>query len=185
MHNLYDAFLYSIRSHVQEIPYEQMQKHKRLLVVAVSEEKLLKAFADKMQSAAPTVEVVYVAQPKMVRILKELTGGSARVLPWEGAYTIKLAEHVKEEYSDGGFDGFLHFVGQSVDLRNTNLVQIAQRLAQGREDFGVYATDGDGVLYAYRDIAGYLHGIRLYEDACAYIDEHYNGGKKKTGGGQA
>lgn len=179
MNNLYDDLLKSIKDCVREISFEQLKDCKRLLIVAVNEEGIIKTLLQSLFDANFNIEIAFVAQSRMIKTLREITTEETQIIEWQGAYTDQLVDYVKSRLENFEPDGFLHFCNQPVDLRNNNLLNIAQAF-KNKPDFGIYSMDGEGMLYKYRNIALYNRGIHLYEEINAYIDLCLNAEAKHT-----
>lgn len=169
MENLYDELLKIIKSCVREISFQRLSDRKRMLIIAINEEGLMKDLLQNLLDGNPNMEMIFIAQPRMVKILQEITDGKALVLAWQGAYTMKVADYVKEKLCGLDLDGFLFFSNQSVDLRSNNLIGIAEALSN-RPDFIICGVDVVGTLYEYQNIELYNRGIKLYEDANLFLD---------------
>lgn len=169
MQNLYDVLLQNIRGCVQEISFRQFQSVKRLFVVAINDEGMIKKLLHNLVDVNPDIEIIVIAQPKMAEILRGNTGAGIQVLEWQGAYTVKMVDYVKGKLSDAELDGFLYFCDQPINLRNRNLLEIAE-VFYNKPDFHICCVDFEGVLYEYQNIELYNLGIHLYEDINRFIE---------------
>ena len=169
MENLYDVLLHNIRKCVQEISFRRFQHTKRLLVVAINDEGMNKKLLQNLTDANLDMEIIIVAQPKMAEVLRDSADEKIKVLEWHGRYTIEVVHYVENELSGIELDGFLFFGDQPINLRNHNLLDIANSL-YNKPNFCICCVDFEGTLYEYRNIELYNLGIRIYKDMNQFIE---------------
>lgn len=169
MQNLYDVLLRNIRACVQEISFQRFQDMKRLVVVAINDEGMNKKLLQNLADVNPDMEVVIITQPRMAEILQSSINEKIHVLEWQGAYTEEVVCYVKSKLPDLELDGFLYFCDQPINLRNHNLLDIAEIFAN-KPDFYIGCVDFEGSLYEYWNIALYNLGIHIYKDMNRFIE---------------
>lgn len=163
-----------IRDCVQEISYEKLVCKKHLLVIAVGEEEMNRNFIKMLKITGFHGKITFISQPKMVSILKQLEWDNKEVMKWEGNYTLALPEILLEQESLMDMDGFVFFSLQSTNLRDRNVLEIAQTLA-GERDIDIYCVDSDNELYIYKNLDMYNRTVSLYLEIDNLIDAYYTG----------
>ena len=148
----------------------------------------MKNFLQNLLEFNHDIEIVFIAQPGMASILRGSLIQNACVLEWQGKYTAETADYVKRAMGDVRLDSFLYFCDQPVNLRNRNIMDIAEALDNG-ENFWILSMDSEGTLFKYQNIELYNRGIHLYEEADAFInlclksesEEEFKGENRDTG----
>lgn len=169
MQNLYDVLLENIRGCVCEISFQQFRDIKRLLVIAVNEERMITKLLHNLADVNSDMEVIVIAQPSMAELLRRNADAKIQVLEWQGRYTLSMVDWVRSKLCDLEPDSFLYFSDQPINLRNRNLLDIAEAFCN-QSDFHIFCVDFEGALYEYRDIELYNLGIHLYEDMNRFIE---------------
>lgn len=168
MKNLYDELLKSIKGCVRAVPFQKLAGCKHIIAIAINEEGIIKEFLCRLSALSDTVEIVFIAQPKMAKILRTIPDKNIYVVEWQGTYTNEVATVVRNQLGSAGWDGFLYFCDQPVNLRNMNILNLAETL-KVRKDYSIYGIDIEGTLYEYQNIALYNRGIHLYEEVNTFV----------------
>ena len=168
MKNLYDELLKSIKGCVRAVPFQKLADCKHIIAIAVNEEGIIKEFLCRIFALSDTIEIVFIAQPKAAKILRTITDKNIYVVEWQGTYTNEVTEVVNNQLGASEWDGFLYFCDQPINLRNMNILNIAEAF-KVRKDYSIYGVDIEGTLYEYQNIALYNRGIHLYEEVNTFI----------------
>lgn len=151
------------------VSYEVFKQRKKLLVIAISEEIRFQNSIKKILEHNPSIELIIIAQTELKKVLEGIYGSRYRILGWSGKYTVDLVDKAKDEADISGIDGFLYFTQHPVNLRDKNLLCIAERLRQ-EADVHVYSDTVGYELYEYRNLPVYSQGIKVYEEIHHLID---------------
>ncbi len=168
MKNLYDELLKNIKNCVQTVPFQKLADCRRIITIAVNEEGIIREFLDRLFALSEAIELVFVAQPKTAAILRTIADYNIYVVEWRGTYTNEVIDVVRNRLGDLEWDGFLYFCDQPVNLRNINILNLAEAFNRGKE-YSIYTIDIEGTLYEYQNIAFYNQGIHLYKEVNAFI----------------
>lgn len=168
MKNLYDELLKSIKGCVKAVPFQKLADCKRIAAIAVNEEGIIKEFLHRLFAISETIEIAFIAQPKMAEILRTITSKNVYVVEWQGTYTNEVTEAVRNQLGVSEWDGFLYFCDQPINLRNMNILNLAEAF-KVRKDYSIYGIDIEGTLYEYQNIILYNRGIHLYEEVNTFV----------------
>lgn len=159
----YDGLCGMIDECLTLVSYEVFQHRRKLLVIAISEEVRFQKSVQKIEECNPDIELIIVAQMGLKKVLDGIYNGRYPVVGWSGKYTVELIDKIKSEADISGTDGFLYFTQHPVNLRDKNMISIAQRL-QEEADIRVYSDTVGYELYEYHNLPLYSQGIRVYEE---------------------
>lgn len=159
----YDGLCGMIEECLTPVSYEVFQYRRKLLVIAISEEVRFQKSVQKIEECNPDIELIIVAQMGLKNVLDGIYNGRYPVVGWSGKYTVELIDKIKSEADISGTDGFLYFTQHPVNLRDKNMISIAQRL-QKELDIRVYSDTVGYELYEYHNLPLYSQGIRVYEE---------------------
>lgn len=168
MKNLYDELLKSIKGCVKTVPLSKLAECKCIAAIAVNEEGTIKDFLRRLFELNNTAEIVFIAQPKMAKLIRTITNKHIYVIEWQGAYTNKTAEVVRNLSGFSVWDAFLYFCDQPINLRNSNILNLAEVFRSGK-NYSVYSIDLEGMVFEYQNLALLNRGIHLYEEANTFI----------------
>lgn len=172
---LYDILLKIIKDCVIETSYESLKNLKHLVIIAINDEGMNKRFLQRLKDVNSDIELTFIAQPKLFHILEDIVDEKTSILKWEGAYTVETASYIKESLHNSEPDSFAFFCDQPVNLRNRNLISIAELINQ-KSDFSIYSVDFEGTLYKYHNIALFNQGLHLYTEINLFIESSLNAG---------
>lgn len=149
-----------MKKSIKKADYFQLKSKKHLIVIAVNEEVRIREFLTCLEEAGFKGKITFYAQPKMCSALKEVLP-QAGVIEWEGVYTKKMAEDIigRKEFNDA--DAFLFFCKQFLDLRDQNIMEIAE-LLQKKRTICVYGLDTDNELCEYENVDIYNKAVHSY-----------------------
>ncbi len=159
----YDGLCGMIEECITQISYNEFQQRRKLLVIAISEEVRFQKSIQKIEECNPNIKLIIVAQMELKKVLDGIYNGRYQVIGWSGKYTVELVDKIKSEADISGIDGFLYFTQHPVNLRDKNMISIAQCL-QKEEDIRVYSDTVGYELYEYRNLPLYRQGIKVYEE---------------------
>ncbi len=159
----YDGLCGMIGKCLAPVSYEVFQQRRKLLVIAISEEVRFQKSIQKIEECNPNIELIIVAQMELKKVLDGIYNDRYQVVGWNGKYTVELVDRVKSEADISGTDGFLYFTQHPVNLRDKNMINIAQRL-QKEADIQVYSDVVGYELYEYHNLPLYSQGIKVYEE---------------------
>lgn len=168
MKNLYDELLKSIKSCVKTVPFQRLADCKHIAAIAVNEEGIIREFLCRLFALSDAIEIVFIAQPKVAEILRTITDKNVYVVEWQGMYTNEVIGAIKDQLGDLEWDGFLYFCDQPVNLRNMNILNLAEAFKSGK-NYSIYGIDIEGALHEYQNIELYNRGIHLYEEINTFI----------------
>ena len=167
---LYDKLLLNIRNCIKEIPYEQFRDIKKLVIIATNEEGQLTKLIRTLCKINPDMEILFIAQPKMAKILPEFINDKMSIYEWQGLYTMQMADYIISNINGSKLDGFLYFCDQPINLRNNNLMNIAENL-WNKLNIRVFSVNmEEEAFFEYHNIEMYNCGVGLYEKANRFID---------------
>ena len=170
MENLYgyDELCRIIESCVTETDYKSISECKSLLMIAVNEEVRLKRCVDSLLKERPGMQIVFIAQPSMVPVLKQWYEACPSIA-WKGKYTVEVLKGLGDEVRLSHPEGFFYFSEQPVNMRDENFMEIAALLQQ-QGDVRVFCSTIGEDLYEYHNIHLYCQGIRIYNEINKMID---------------
>jgi len=140
----------------------------KVLVIAANEESVMKKYCNFKSSTGCQATMIYVAQPKMQKLLPDFCAPEDVIIPWEGKYTEKIVELLPAEE----IDTVVFFNLQSIDTRDKNILRIAAEF-QGQKNVATYGIDRDFDLFRYMDPVKVLRIYEKYEEACKEIDGYW------------
>lgn len=164
----YDELCRIIESCVVETDYKTVSSCKNLLMVAVNEERWLKRCVEGLLGQRPEMKITFIAQPIMEPILKKWYGQHT-VIEWKGKYTVNVVRALENNEQSSKPEGFFYFTEQPVNLRDENLMKIAEVLQESAGIRVFSSTIGDD-LYEYHNISLYRRAISIYEETNQMID---------------
>lgn len=159
----YDSLYSLTEACVIPVPYETLKERNKLLVIAINEEVRFQKSVQKIEECNPNIELIIAAQMELKKVLDGIYNGRYPVVGWSGKYTVELVDKIKSETDISGTDGFLYFTQHPVNLRDKNMISIAQRL-QKEADIRVYSDTVGYELYEYHNLPLYRQGIKVYEE---------------------
>lgn len=175
MENFYDKLLKIIKRCVIETSYERLKHLKCLVIIAINDEGMNRRFMQELRNVNFEVEIIFVMQPGLFNNMKDIVDEKTRIIEWKGAYTSETASYIKNNLYNLEPDGFAFFGDQPINLRNRNLIDIAEIISQ-KTDFHIFSVDFEGNLYEYRNITVFNQGLHLYAETNLFIESALNAG---------
>ena len=163
----YETFMSTIKACINPASYEELAAQKHILLIAINEEGLIRNFFERINACGAEAEITLIAQPKMVSVLNPYVGSRTDILEWKGPYTADVVDQVHSKASRQ-IDAFVFFSGQKLDIRNLNLLEIADRFWERPKAFCI---DSDDEVYRYDKVDLLLQAIKRYFEMDKYISQ--------------
>lgn len=140
-----------------------------VLVIASNEELVVKKLMDFRNNNIKKTKFIFVAQPRIEKVLDDIKLEDDMVVPWIGNYNIDLIDFLEHENLINIINTIVFFCIQSIDLRDVNILTIAAEL-QMRRKISVYGIDRDFDVFSYRSCKKILEVYSWFVKECNKID---------------
>ena len=166
----YDVFIRQIKKVIKKISPKELEGDRGFIVIAVSEERIMDLFVKNVTeiTSGKSPDVVFVAQPRMIPILKNMKGIKADTWEWSGRYDSDTADYILSKSVKKDFESLLFFCDQPVNYRNRNILEIADKI-RDQKGVRILTMDSEGDFYEYMNIKRTLKGMKIYEDMNDFI----------------
>lgn len=142
--------------------YFDMKELNNMLIISVIEETRFKTFIEGLLECNPRISLSVVVQDYVYDGFYADFGARCKIIPWHGPYGLSLIDDVLDGQHEE-FDSFAFFSDFAVNLRDINLLTIADKL-NDIQHINLYNCTIGNDIYTYRNIKKYIRILCCYEE---------------------
>ncbi len=128
--------------------------------------ELIRVFANYNSDA----ELIFISREKMHQQIRNFTKNPYVFIPWEEKYSIKVLEVVRKEISLESIDSFFYVCKSAIDLRDINVLKIAQEINK-LFSINVFSYTSGEELNFYNDIQKYICSLKCYNGLIEWVND--------------
>lgn len=164
----YDMLINVLEDSIELVKNTELKTRKKILFIGIGSKQRIEKALNILRIYAENSEIYFVAQANVVSSFKDKLG-DINIIAVSGNYTEDMFAEIKEKYKLSDIDMFLYNCAVTIDLRNTNIFDIAGLMIS--KNTWCCVIDDKGDISRYKNINVVSRGINLYEAVNAFINE--------------
>lgn len=166
----YDFLCTTIENCIEREDYDDFLNSKHILALGTNAKMTFRNVYIEIKKYTQIVDLTVIVQKNMVDYYLPLIKENNMIVQWDGNYSMELFEKMENGGELNKIDTFIFFARQVFDIRNCNIMQIAEELEK-KYSIKIYCINFDAEIYRIRKVGLCYTGLLLYDQMSRFIDK--------------